>query len=229
MMEQALRAMEEVDVVVLVVDASRDRGREEDVVLVERIRTVRAPVVLVLNKVDLVEKPSLLPRIAAWHEALSPAAVVPISALRGEGLDGLLREIVSRLPVGPAWFPRDQVSDLPERFLAAELVREQLFLRLQQELPYQLAVEVEEWTERPGGKGVRILARIWVARDGQKAIVIGKGGAALKQVGTGARLEIERMLGTKVFLELSVGVEPDWTRRAGLVNRLGHFGEGGAR
>ncbi len=228
MVEQAIRAMTEVDVVLLVLDAARSTDPERDPDLVERIRKAKAPVILVPNKVDLVEKPALLPMIAAWHQALRPAAIVPISAMRGEGVEALLAEIIGRLPEGPAWFPSDQVSDLPERFLAAELIREQLFLALQQELPYQIAVEVEEWQERAERRAIRILARIWVARDGQKAIVIGRGGEMLKRVGTRARLEMEAMLGTRVHLDLTVGVEPDWTRRASLVSRFGHFGEGGA-
>jgi len=178
-----------------------------------------------VNKVDLVKKETLLPVIGAWSEAAPFAAIVPISAAEGDGVDHLVEEVCSRLPIGPAYFPKDQLSDVSERFVVSELIREKLFMQLDQELPYSLAVEIEDFKE-PEKKGgtIKILARIWVERDSQKAIVIGKKGSRIKQVGVAARADIERLLGAHVFLKLTVGVKKHWTRKKTVVEDLGHFG-----
>lgn len=226
MVDAALGTVAEVDVIAVLIDAARRPRAEDAAPLLTRLEHAGKPAVLVANKIDLIEKNALLPLIAEWKDAAPWRAIVPVSARTGDGVPELVELLRGTLPEGPSWFPEDQLSDLPERFLCGELIREQLFLQLQQELPYHAAVEVEEWEEGQGKGGdvVRIMARIWVARDSQKPIVIGRGGATIKALGTAARASIERFLSSRVHLELSVGVEPDWTRHPRLVRRLGNFG-----
>jgi GTP-binding protein Era len=186
----------------------------------------RGPIVIALNKVDKVEKPALLPVMAALTERLPKAEIVPISAARGVGIDSLVKVWRARLPVGPPMYPADTLTDATERAIVAELIREKLFCLTREELPYATAVEIEKFDEaepladgRRGG--VVIFARILVERDGQKAIVIGKGGEMLKNVGTQARVDVEAFLGTRAHLELHVTVQRDWTRDPRALQELG--------
>ncbi len=229
MVDQALGALNDVDLVLMMIDARTESDPSTDALMLERIQSKGVPLLLAINKVDLVDKESLLPVIEAWAEAASPLAIVPVSAIKGSGVEDLLDVVSQRLPLGPAYFPKDQLSDVSERFVVSELIREKLFVQLDKELPYSLAVEIEEWEEpRKEGDVVRILARIWVERDSQKAIVIGKKGARIKQVGVAARKDIEGLLDSRVFLKLTVGVKKGWTRKKTVVEDLGHFGsEGG--
>ena len=182
-------------------------------------RSCEAPVALALNKIDLVkEKQQLLPLIDQYRHALEFAAVVPISAARGKGLDELQKVIVAHLPEGPMYFPEDHVTDQPERFIAAELIREKVLLATRREVPHSIAVMIEKWEEGP--RLTRVYATILVERDGQKAIVIGSKGAMLKQIGTLAREDMERLLGVKVFLELFVKVQPKWREKAAFLDAL---------
>ncbi len=222
MVDEAVGALKDVDLVVFMIDPRREKDPEQDRLVLDRLVAAGLPVVLVPNKIDTIPKEELLPLIAAWSAAHDFAAVVPVSALKGDGVGELLKAVVGRLDEGPAWFPKDQITDATERFVVAELIREAAFRFLDQELPYSLAVEIEEFDE--GGKTVRIMARLWVERESQKPIVIGRKGSMLKRIGTTARIEIEKLLGTKVFLQLSVGVDPRWTRHRRAVERLGHFG-----
>lgn len=225
MVDAALSALRDVDLVLLLVDVQRQpRPREDDLVL-ERLAASGLPVVLVPNKIDLIPKTDLLPLIGAWAAASSFEAVVPISAEHGDGIEGLMGEVLERLPEGPPWFPKDQVTDVTERFVVSELIREQAFRCLDREVPYSIAVEIEEFEEEPGL--VRVMARIWVERDSQKGIVIGKKGQMLKRIGTGARKQIIRLMGCRTRLDLTVGVDPRWTERHASVERLGMFGRDG--
>ncbi len=168
-----------------------------------------APTIAVLNKVDkLAGKSKLLELIEQYRGLYDFVEFIPISALTGEGLDVLLKEIVSRLPPGPALYPEDYLTDQPERFLAAELIREQALLYARQEVPHAVAVLIEQWEDTP--RLTRIAATIYVERQGQKIILIGSGGAMLKKIGTAARRGIEKMLGKKVFLQTFVKVRPKW-------------------
>jgi len=223
MVEAAWAATRDVDLILLLIEADVDTDPARfDAGILERLKGSSCPVLLVPNKIDKVTKHSLLPLIAAWSEALEPAAIVPVSALKGDGDDMLIAAIEERLPEGPAWYPKDQLTVATERFVVAELIREQLFHQLEQELPYATAVEIEEFKE---GKTVKIMARIWVERDSQKGIVIGKQGSRLKEIGTRSREQIQRLLGCKVYLQLTVGVDPKWTTRKSSVRKLGWFGE----
>lgn len=226
MVNLAVGTLGDVDLVYLVVDAAHAASKPEQVTeetaeLVVSMEKAGTPAILVLNKVDCIpDKAALLPLI----EILSPlypfAAVVPISALKGKGLEGLDRETVSRLPEGPALFPEDTFTDRSLRFVAGEMIREQLFLALRQELPYHVAVGIERWQDKESV--VVIDAAIHVGRDGQKGIVIGKGGKTLKAIGQRARHNLERFLDRKVFLDLRVRVEPRWTDRQAALRKLGY-------
>ncbi len=211
-------ALEERDLLLFLVEATRTPG-EEDRRAVDLVRKTGTPVVLVLNKVDLLkEKGRLLPLIEQYQAFYDFADYVPISAARGTGLDDLRRVIVERLPPGPAYFPEDYVTDQPERFLAAELVREKVLAATRQEVPHSVAVAVDRWEETRGI--TRIYATIRVEREGQKAIVIGAGGATLKKIGTLARQEMERIFGVKIYLDLHVRIQPGWREQSAFLDAL---------
>lgn len=207
-MMDSVRASASADVVLFLVDATA-RASGEDADAISLIKKLEAPAIAVLNKVDLVSpKQKVLEGITRYQGLHEFAAFVPISALKGDGLDLLLKEIISRLPPGPALYPKDYLTDQPERFLAAELIREQVLRLTREEVPHAVHVMVEKWEDTP--KLIRIAATIYVERAGQKVIVIGAGGAMLKRIGTTARGQIEEMAGKKVFLETFVKVQPNW-------------------
>lgn len=223
MMEQVRSTLEDVDLILYIQDASTRGEGEEDSLALELLKSTQVPRIAALNKVDRVSKPSLLPRIAALSERGIFEEIVPISALDGTGVDDLLQTLISRLPEGPRYFPEDQVTDVSERFIVSEIVREKVFHLLKEEVPYSTAVEIEAFEDLSQERNLlRIHAVIHVERDSQKAIVIGKQGSMIKQIGALAREEIERLFGTRVFLQLFVRVDPNWTRDARSVRRLGH-------
>ncbi|HWZ33221.1 MAG TPA: GTPase Era [Bryobacteraceae bacterium] len=208
MMDAVRNAADAPDVVVFVVDALA-RFSEQDARAVDLVKKANVPAIAVFNKVDwLEEKPRLLALIERYRALYDFADYVPISALKGQGLDVLRREIVARLPEGPALYPDDYLTDQPERFLAAELLREKILHFTHQEVPHSVAVVIESWEETD--RLVRIAATIFVERTGQKAILIGAGGAALRKVGTQTRQELERRLEKKVFLQTFVKVRANW-------------------
>ncbi len=206
----------------------RAKSAREDDFALSLVKKLECPVILVLNKIDLVRKAELLPLIAHWSGQHGFADVVPISARKGEGLELLLDKLIALLSEGGRSFPRDQVTDQPERFLAAELIREKILLLTGEEVPYASAVMIERWEEpRSLNKGrngklpvTKIAAAIFVEREGQKAILIGKGGEMLKRIGTAARKDIESAIGTRVFLELFVKVQEEWRSSRGFVDDL---------
>ncbi|MDI6795317.1 MAG: GTPase Era [Desulfatibacillaceae bacterium] len=221
MVDTALSALADVDIVLFIVDAAKpDPEAESAVTCALEKRSV--PVFLVLNKIDLVEKEALLPLMEKWASVRSFDEVIPISAKTGTQVDLLLDLIEKRLPAGPPYFPPDQLTDAPERFLAAEMIREQVFAQTGQEIPYITAVTVEEYKEQQSPPLVRISAVIHVERESQKGILIGKKGAGLKRIGTAARLELEKALDTKVFLSLFVRVEKNWSKDPKAMRRLGY-------
>ena len=207
MMKEVYDALEGCDLLLLIVDVKEKFGTGDKFVL-EIVRKKEQKAFLLLNKIDAIDKQELLPLIAKYKELYEFAEVIPISALKRQGLDMLLAAVVKALPEGPHYFPKDQITDQPERFLVAELVREQVLLTTEQEVPYATTVLIERYEE--GAKLTSIAATIYCERDGQKAILIGKRGETLKKIGTAARLQIERLLNTKVFLELFVKVRPGW-------------------
>jgi GTP-binding protein Era len=218
MMETVRTALADRDVLLFVADASTPFSAE-DTEAVSVLKDLPTPVLLLANKIDRVQdKRQLLPLLEQYKAVREFDEYIPVSATTGEGLDRVREAIVSRLPEGPAYFPPDHLTDQPERFLAGELIREQILRQTRQEVPHSVAVLIERWEEQP--KITKIAATIYVERDGQKAIVIGAGGAALKNIGTLARHEIEKMLGRKVFLELFVKVQKDWRENPEFLNAI---------
>jgi len=229
MREQTLAAAGDCDVALFLIDVADPAQRGPDAMperpaaaLDELTRTVRAPMLLALNKIDRVPKPALLPALEAWNATGRFAELVPISALTGDGLDRLEQAIVQRLPESPLLYPEDMVTDRAERFLAAELVREQVFRQLGDELPYAAAVTVEEFRERPERGDVVISAVVHVERESQKGIVVGKGGQRIKAIGSAGRAAIAQLLGCPVHLLLHVKVSPNWSSAAGGLRSMGY-------
>jgi len=218
LMDTVRNSLEERDLLLFLVDATAPFGIQ-DQRATDLVCKTGTPVVLVLNKVDLLkDKALLLPLIEQYKAIHEFADYVPVSALRHKGLDELRKVILSRLPEGPAYFPEDYVTDQPERFLAAELIREKVLAATRQEVPHSVTVSVDQWEET--ARLTRIFATIRVERPGQKAIVIGAKGAMLKKIGTLARQEMERLFGVKIYLDLHVRVEAGWRERAAFLNTL---------
>jgi GTP-binding protein Era len=207
MMKEVYDALEGCDLLLLIVDVTAKFGTGDKFVL-DIVKKSGQPCFLLLNKIDALDKQKLLPLIAEYRSLHDFAEVIPISALKRDGLDMLLNTVVRTLPEGPRYFPKDQITDQPERFLVAELIREQVLLAAEQEVPYATTVLIEQYEE--GARLTRIAATIYCERDGQKAILIGKGGATLKRIGSAARFQIERVLGMRVYLELFVKVKSGW-------------------
>ena len=245
MMQEVMDALESRDVVLFLVDVThrlakaekpgelKATGRmalsaAEDAFALGLVKRLDCPVVLVLNKMDAVRKEELLPLMAHWSAQHGFAAVVPISARKKDGLELLLETVVGLLPEGQRYFPRDQVTDQPERFLAAELIREKILMLTGEEVPYATAVVIERWEEPASLKKMKdgklpvtkIAAAIYCEREGQKAILIGNQGSMLKQIGTAARKDVESLLGTRVFLEMFVKVQSEWRSSRGFVEEL---------
>jgi GTPase len=221
---RARATLDEVDVVSLVIEANAPIGRG-DRFIADLVRASSTPRVLVLNKVDVADRADVVDHLAMAADALGEFdAYVPLSAVTGDGVDALVAELEDRIPHGPLFFPEGEVTDQPETFLAAELVREQLLRVARDELPHSIAVVVEpidEDEEPEPGAHLRLRAVIRVERESQKGIVIGRGGAVLKEAGTNARRELEALLGVPVYLETRVKVDPDWQRRPKALDRLG--------
>jgi GTP-binding protein Era len=218
MMVEVREALEGCDLVLVIMDVSRKLDPRDEFAL-QMVQRTGVKTFLVLNKIDLIrEKSRLLPLIEEYRKLHDFAQVIPISALKRKGLNELLDEVVAALPAGPAYFPEDQVTDQPARFMAAEIIREQILLNTSEEIPYATTVMIETFEE--GKRLTRISATIYCERDGQKGILVGKGGKMLKKIGTSARLQIEHMLGSKVFLELYVKAEPGWRDSRRFVDEL---------
>ncbi len=218
MMVEVREALEGSDLVLVIMDVTHKLDPRDEFAL-DLVRRSGAKAFLILNKIDLIrEKSKLLPIIEEYRKLYDFAEVFPISALKRNGLDALLDRVLSVLPAGPAYFPEDQITDQPARFMAAEIIREQVLLNTSEEIPYATTVIVESFEE--GKRLTRIAATIYCERDGQKGILVGKGGRMLKKIGTSARIQIERMLGTKVFLELYVKAEPGWRDSRSFVSEL---------
>jgi GTP-binding protein Era len=221
MVEVALKVLGDVDLVLFMTDAASPDNVSDEIIL-ESLKKKNLPSILAINKVDRVNKEKLLPLIEQWHEAYPFRAIVPISALQGIQVNELVKEMVAALPEGPQYYPEDSVTDMPERFIAAEMIREKVFRLMSQEIPYGVAVTVESFKERPEKNLIDIQATIHVERESQKPMIIGKGGKMLKQIGEQAREDIERMVGCKVFLKLWVRLQKKWTRDEKAIRRLGY-------
>ena len=217
MMDEVLHALDGIDVLALIVDAAAKFG-PGDGYAIDVVRRFRGAAFLLLNKIDKIHKSVLLPLIDRYHKEHEFAELIPISALTGDGLPLFVEKLVERLPEGEPYFPPEEYTDQPERFLAGEIVREKVLHVTREEVPYSVAVLVDRYEE--GEKLLRICATIYVERDGQKGIIIGKGGLMLKKIGTEARLELESLLGAKIFLELHVKVQHNWRDNPAIVRQL---------
>ncbi len=220
MVKTAYNAIRDADLVLYMIDASRLNSGIEETIL-NQLKKAAQQVILVINKIDLISNPALLPIIARYQEKFSFLELIPISATTGDGISQLHESILKHLPEGPSYFPPDQLSDLPERFFISETIREKIFLRTNQEIPYASSVVVEEFTERPNGK-IYISAMLYVERQSQKGILVGKGGKTIKGIGQLARAEIEQFLQTTVFLDLRVSVKADWRRDERKLKDIGY-------
>ena len=221
MMKVAQNTLKEVDVILFMVNVTEKFGSGEKFIL-EKLQNVEAPVFLVLNKIDQTAKEEILQVIAQYKDRYSFAEIVPISALTGKNIDTLLKQIEKYMPEGPMYYPSDQVTDHPERFIVSELIREKVLHLTREEIPHSIAVMVEKISTENEGRSVHIHATIIVERDSQKGIVIGKQGKMLKEVGIRARKDIENLFGSKVFLELWVRVEKNWRDKASYLREFGY-------
>jgi GTP-binding protein Era len=222
LVQAALTALAEADVVVWLNEPrSPDR---QDTVLLPHLRQIKRPLIVAINKVDSVPKPKLLPLIQAYHDQFPDSPIIPVSALMGDGVADLLAEIIERLPAGPPFYPPDQETEATERFLAGELIRERVLHHAKEEVPHAVAVVVEEFDESRRPELVRIQAVIYVERDSQKAIIIGKQGRLLKTIGVEARKEIEALLDARVYLDLWVKVWKNWRKDPRALRTLGYRG-----
>jgi len=217
MMDELQHALEGIDVLCLIVDSTVNFGAG-DKFAIQWIQRFKGPVYLLLNKVDRIAKHLLLPLIERYNLEYPFAESFPISASKGTGLKELVDSLIARLPDAPPYFPLDQFTDQPERFLAAEVIREKAIHSTRDEVPHAVAVLVDKFEQT--SKILRIAATIYVERDGQKGILIGEGGAAIKKIGTEARKELEKILGSKIFLELFVKVQTNWRQNSTMVRQL---------
>ena len=221
MVDAAIDTMKEVDVLGLVVDAAEPPGKGDRFVL-DLVRDVKAPVFLILNKIDVIKKSKLLPAIDRYHREGQFAEIVPISAATGDNVDRLERAIIDRLPEGERLYPDDFITDRPERFFAAEMVREKLLQFTHSEIPFASAVVIDRFEEPAGDSPIlKIYCTIVVERESQKPIVVGRGGDMIKRIGTAAREELERFFSTRVFLDLHVRVKSEWREDDAVLAQLG--------
>jgi len=220
MVDQAVDSLREVEAVLFVVAANEKRGPGDNFVI-EQLRKVNVPVFLIVNKIDMMEKQDLLEAIVSYENSYPFEAVVPISAKEKDNIEEVVNLLEKHLPEGPKYFPDDMITDQPERLIISDIVREKILLQTHDEIPHAIAVDVDEMKTRDDGT-TYIRATIYVERDSQKGIIIGKQGAMLKLIGKQARADIERLLATKVFLDLWVKVKKDWRNKSGMLSELGY-------
>lgn len=220
MMKVATNTLKEVDLILFMINATEGYGRGDEFII-DKLKSVNTPVFLVVNKIDAVHPDELLPIIEKYQALYPFASVVPISALEGNNVDTLLGQIKEHLPEGPQFYPADQVTDHPERFIISELIREKVLHLTREEIPHSIAVVIDSIKKMDKNDTINVMATIIVERDSQKGIVIGKQGKMLKEVGSRARVDIENLLGSKVFLELWVKVQKDWRNKASQLRDYG--------
>ncbi|MCG1008980.1 GTPase Era [Salinicoccus sp. ID82-1] len=223
MMKVARNTLRETEAILFLVNVSEEIGRGDEYII-EMLRNTRTPIILVLNKIDLVHPDKLIEQIEVYKDKLPFSDIVPISALQGNNIDRLLEVLESYLPEGPMYYPEDRITDHPEHFIVSELIREKALHLTSQEIPHAIGVEVERMKENDQGL-IHVQATIYVERDSQKGMVIGKQGKMLKEIGQLARMDIENLLGSKVYLELWVKVQKDWRNKSQFIRSLGYRDE----
>ena len=220
MVESAYSALKEVDAVLFMVNAAEKRGPGDDFII-EKLKKIKTPVFLVLNKIDLISPDELLDRVESYQETIPFAGIIPISVLQGNNVQELMTALTNHLPEGPQYYPSDQITDHPEYFVVSELIREKILHLTKEEIPHSVAVTVDKMQKDEFDK-VHVYANIIVERPTQKGIIIGKGGKLLKEIGVRARKDIEQLLGNKVYLELWVKVEKDWRKKKSHLQDFGY-------
>ena len=220
MVESAYSALKEVDAVLFMVNAAEKRGPGDDFII-EKLKKIKTPVFLVLNKIDLISPDELLDRVESYQETIPFAGIIPISVLQGNNVQELMTTLTNHLPEGPQYYPSDQITDHPEYFVVSELIREKILHLTKEEIPHSVAVTVDKMQKDEFDK-VHVYANIIVERPTQKGIIIGKGGKLLKEIGVRARKDIEQILGNKVYLELWVKVEKDWRKKKSHLQDFGY-------
>ena len=220
MVESAYSALKEVDAVLFMVNAAEKRGPGDDFII-EKLKKIKTPVFLVLNKIDLISPDELLDRVESYQETIPFAGIIPISVLQGNNVQELMTTLMNHLPEGPQYYPSDQITDHPEYFVVSELIREKILHLTKEEIPHSVAVTVDKMQKDEFDK-VHVYANIIVERPTQKGIIIGKGGKLLKEIGVRARKDIEQLLGNKVYLELWVKVEKDWRKKKSHLQDFGY-------
>lgn len=220
MMRVAKNTLSEIDAIMFMVNVNEDIGRGDEYIM-EMLKNVKTPVFLVLNKIDLVHPDALMPKIEKYKTYMDFTEIVPISALEGLNVDHFIDVLKDYLPEGPKYYPDDQISDHPEQFVVGEIIREKILHLTSEEIPHAIGVNVDRMIKESEER-VRIEATIFVERDSQKGIVIGKGGKKLKEVGKRARRDIEMLLGSKVYLELWVKVQKDWRNKVNFIRQMGY-------
>ena len=220
MVESAYSALKEVDAVLFMVNAAEKRGPGDDFII-EKLKKIKTPVFLVLNKIDLISPDELLDRVESYQETIPFAGIIPISVLQGNNVQELMTTLTNHLPEGPQYYPSDQITDHPEYFVVSELIREKILHLTKEEIPHSVAVTVDKMQKDEFDK-VHVYANIIIERPTQKGIIIGKGGKLLKEIGVRARKDIEQLLGNKVYLELWVKVEKDWRKKKSHLQDFGY-------
>ncbi|MEN6316422.1 MAG: GTPase Era [Clostridiaceae bacterium] len=222
MVNIAVNTLNEVDIVLFLVEAADEKPGTGDMFIMDELKKLKTPVILIINKIDLIKKEQLFARIGQFTSVMDFKSVIPISALNNEGTDIVINEIRKLLPEGPKYFPDDIITDQPEKMIAAEMIREKILELVQEEVPHGTGVEVVSFKERTGKNIIDIEANIYCERETHKGILIGKEGKMLKSIGSLARVDIENLLGTKVFLQLWVKVKPDWRNSDNMLKTLGY-------
>lgn len=222
MVSVAEGTLNEVDVVLFLVEAINKEPGPGDLFIIEQLKNLRTPVFLIINKIDMVNKEQILPIINTYSKTMDYESVIPVSAIKNEGMDIVFEEIRKVLPEGPKYYPDDQLTDQPEKFIVAELIREKVLRFLSEEVPHGVGIEIISFKEKPEQDMISIQANIYCEKDSHKGIIIGRNGKMLKKIGTLAREETEKMLGAKVFLELWVKVKPDWRNNNNVLRTLGY-------
>lgn len=220
--DAAVSAMNDVDVILLMIDVAAPPHKDGEALSLQRLRNIRKPVVLALNKIDRIKKPQILECIDRWREIYDFSHIIPVSAKHGTQTEALMQAVEALLPEGFPLFPEDMLTDVPMRFIAAEMIREKVFRLTGQEVPYATAVTIDTFTEEARGSRITIQATIHVEKNSQKGIIIGRHGAMLKKIGQQSRHDIQRLTGAKVFLELFVRVQRKWSSNARILKDFGY-------
>lgn len=222
MVNAARETFSEVDVVLFLVEATSITPGAGDLFIVEQLKNLKTSVFLIINKIDLVSREQLLPIISKYKELMDFDAIIPVSAAKNDGVELLVEQLKKHLPEGPKYFPDDMLTDQPMKLIAAEFIREKILRLTKDEVPHGVGIEILQFVERTDSEIVDIQAVIYCERDSHKGILIGKEGKMLKKIGSLAREEMERILGTKIFLELWVKVKPDWRNNNSILKTLGY-------